>query len=227
MLKKEDITNVLMGTDDWFMGRLGKFTSSEIHHIMGARGIGEGGKSYIYRKLGEELCGKPQMREVSTEATQHGNEFEPENLRMFGNKMGIDFLVVQKLVAPKGSKFASTPDALIVEQPTSDGLGYIVKSVEAKCPLTYDNYIRLWKCQTPEDVKKEESKYFYQVIHQMLVCNALVGYLSVYHPYFKAGNLRIIEFRKLDLIPEFKLMEQRQIEAMKIFFDTREEMLNS
>ena len=55
MLKKESITPVIMGTDEWFAGRLGRFTSSEIYHLMGAKGIGEGGLSYIYRKVGEEL----------------------------------------------------------------------------------------------------------------------------------------------------------------------------
>ena len=81
MLKKESITPVIMGTDEWFAGRLGRFTSSEIYHLMGAKGIGEGGLSYIYRKVGEEICGIPQRREISTEATEHGNLYETENLR--------------------------------------------------------------------------------------------------------------------------------------------------
>lgn len=57
MLRKEWISGVQMHSEDWFTKRLSKFTSSEWHLVMGERGIGEGGKSYIYRKVGELLTG--------------------------------------------------------------------------------------------------------------------------------------------------------------------------
>jgi len=227
MLKKTSISNIVIHSDDWFRGRLGKFTSSEIHYLMGAKGIGEGGLSYIYRKVGEELCGTPCRREVSTEATEHGNLYETENLRKFGEKMGIEFLVTQKLIAPVDSRFASTPDGLIIHRESSDGLEYEVSCVEAKCPLSYDGYIKLWKCRTPEEVKKESAAYYWQVISQMNVCESLNGYLSVYHPHFRSGQLNIVHFKKIDLIGDFKLLNHRQMEALQIFESTRNEMLKS
>lgn len=227
MLKKESITPVIMGTDEWFAGRLGRFTSSEIYHLMGAKGIGEGGYSYIYRKVGEELSGLPCRREISTEATEHGNVYETENLRKFGEKMGLNFVVTQTLIRPKDSRFASTPDALIDFGESQDGTERNVHVVECKCPLSFDAYIRLWKCKTPEQVKKDTPAYYWQCLHQMLVADSLVGYLSVYHPHFRAGQLNIVQFKKINLIEDFKLLNQRCQEALCIFEETRDEMLNS
>ena len=227
MLNKDSISGIVMHSDAWFQNRLGKFTSSEFYLLMGAKGISEGGLSYVYRKIGEELTGLPCRREVSTEATEHGNLYEMENLKMFGNKMGLEFMITQKLITPPDSRHSSTPDALIVHSESQDGLCYNVSTVEAKCPMSYDGYIKLWKCKTPMDVKSKEPKYFYQILHQMWVCGALVGYLSVYHPHFKAGQLNIVEFKKIDLLDEFKLLTQRGKEAIEIFESVRNEMLNS
>jgi len=225
MLPKSSISQIAIHSDEWFAGRLAKFTSSEFHFLMGEKGLGQAGMNYIYRKVGEELTGLPCRREISTEATEHGNLYEPENLRKFGEKMGLDFLVTQKLIVPQESRHGSTPDGLIVHSEAMDGLCYNVSTVEAKCPLSYDAYIRLWKCRTPQNVKDENRIYFYQILHQMWVCNALRGYLTGYHPFFKSGQLNVVEFRKVDLVPEFKTLTQRATEAQKIFEETRNEML--
>ena len=227
MLRKEWISGVQMHSEDWFTKRLSKFTSSEWHLVMGERGIGEGGKSYIYRKVGELLTGIVNKKEIATEATEHGNLYELENLRMFAKVMGLGFLVTQKLIAPQDSKHSSTPDALIVNYEAENKEEYSVSTVEAKCPLTYDNYIKLWKCRTPFDVKKVKPEFYWQTLHQMWVCDSLVGYLSVYHPHFRVGQLRIIEFKKIDLVSEFKLLKQRAIEAELLFDETVNEMMKA
>lgn len=227
MLLKTSISNILIHTDDWFAGRLAKFTSSEFHFLMGPKGLGEGGESYIYRKVGEEMTGRPCRREITTEATEHGHEFEPENLKKFGKKMGIDFLVTQKLIVPPNSRMGSTPDGLIVLNESIDELSYNVSTVEAKCPPSYDAYIRLWRCKTPEEVKAASKIYYWQVIHQMYVADCLKGYLSIYHPFFKAGSLNIVEFKKIDLVTEFKLLAERGRMAIQMFDQVRDEMLSA
>jgi len=225
MLLKSSISQIVIHSDDWFAGRLAKFTSSEWHFLMGAKGLGDTGLKYIYRKVGEELTGMPCRKEISTEATEHGHLYEPENLLKFGQKMSIDFLVTQKLIVPINSRFGSTPDAIIVLNESVDKLSYNVSTVEAKCPSSYDAYITLWKCKTPDDVKRVDPKYYWQVLHQMMVCDCLKGYLSIYHPFFKAGQLNIIEFKKIDLIQDFKLMSERGKLAVEIFESTRNEMM--
>jgi hypothetical protein len=224
MLLKSQISNVLVLSEDWFIGKLGKFSSSEFHFLMGAEGIGATGTNYIYRKVYEELSGLPSRKEISTEATEHGLEYEPENLREFGKHMGIEFLVTQKLILDKNGRVGSTPDGIWVINESIDKTAYNVSTVEAKCPSA-EHFIHLWNCETPADLKKKNKIYYWQVLHQMKVCDALKGYISIYNPYVKAGKLRVIEFRKIDLVKEFTLMEQRTQEAIKIFTDQRDKMI--
>ncbi len=225
MLLKSQISNVLMHSEDWFAGRLAKITSSEFHYLMAEKGLGSAGMNYMYRKVGEELTGIPCRDEISTRATEHGQEYEQENLKAFHQKMGVEFLVTQKLILDPNGRVGSTPDGIWVIKERLDESAYDVFTVEGKCPISYDAFIRLWNCKTPADIKAESRPYYFQVLHQMKVAGALRGYLSIYHPHFKAGKLNIIEFRKIDLVPEFTLMEQRTQEAIKIFTEQRDKMI--
>lgn len=192
---------------------------------MGVKGIGEGGLSYIYRKVGEAVSGVPCRDEIVTAATVHGNTYELDAIRMFAAKQNTAFPILQKMVVDADSGFGTTPDAIWIVNESEDGTAYNAKTIEAKCPYSFDAYIRLWKCKTPEDVKKEEPKYFWQILDQLLVCDCLVGYLVVYQPFFKFGQLNIVEFRKINLIPDFKLLGERKKLAVEIFNDTRNQLM--
>lgn len=227
MLNKTHISNIVIHSDEWFAGRLAKFTSSEWHYLMGSKGLGDAGYRYIWRKVGERLTGVPCRKEITTEQTEWGHIYEPENLRNFGKKMGLEFLVTQKLIvnpAPDTME-GSTPDAIWVINESVDKSSYNVSTIEAKCPPTFDNYIELWNCETPEQVKKISSAYYWQVLHQIRACDCLKGYLSIYHPQFHAGELNVIEFKKVNLVPEFSLMEARSKEACQIFDDQIQKMI--
>lgn len=225
MLLKSNISKILIHSDEWFNARLAKFTSSEFHFLMSPEGIGSVGLNYIYRKVGEELTGMPCRKEISTEATEHGHEYEPENIREFGKAMGIEFLVTQALIIDQSGKFGSTPDAMWIVGERSDELSYDVFTMEAKCPTAYDNFIHLWNCKTPAELKKKNKIYYWQVLHQMRMAGALRGYLSIYNPFFKSGKQNIIEFRKTELISEFKLIEERGNEAVIVFVEQRNKMI--
>lgn len=205
--------------------KLGKFTSSEFHYLMAEKGLGSAGKNYIYRKVGEYMTGMKCRADISTAATEHGLNYEREGLVKFGEKMGLQSLLVQRLILDD-ERCGGTPDGLIVLNESIDQLSYTVQTCEIKCPLSFDGYIRLWKCKTPEDLKREERAYFYQVCHQMYITDALVGFFICYHPFFKSGQMNIIEFRKINLIPEFKLINDRKNEAIKIFNETVNELTN-
>jgi len=189
MLHKSWISNVKIYSDEWYQNRLAKFTSSEIHLLMSGSA-----SAYIRRKVGEELTGKPSRGEIDTEATRWGSFHETEAITKFGKQKGLEFLVVQQLICePNNGRFGGTPDGIIPIRESPDGTEYDVESVEVKCPITFDNYLLLWECETPFDLKKAKKEYYWQVLDQMDLCGCLVGYLVVYHPDFKAGNMRIIK----------------------------------
>ena len=229
MLLKTKISDLQISLDPalnekYDAAKLGKFTSSEFHYLMGEKGIGQAGMNYIFRKVGETMTGMKSRQDISTPATEHGLTYEREGLIKFGKQMGLESLLVQRLIIDEDGYCGGTPDGLIVLGESVDKLSYNVQTVEIKCPLSFDGYIRLWKCKTPEDLKKEERPYFYQCLHQMHLADCLVGWFICYHPFFKSGQMNIIEFRKINLVPEFKLIAERKLQAIEIFNSTIKEL---
>jgi hypothetical protein len=102
---------------------------------------------------------------------------------------------------------------------------YNVSTVEVKCPFSFDAAVPLFLCNTPDDVKKENKAYYHQILFQMEVCDSLVGYLVVYQPMFKANKMKVVEFRKKDLISEFKLLKERKESAIAKYNEIRNKLL--
>jgi len=236
MLKKAHISKIKAGDEEWFMGRLGKFTSSEVHLICKPEGIGKGGRSYIRRKVGEEMTGRPAKDDIDVPATRHGLLHERDMLIKFGKKMGLDFLVLQQLITIPGTRYGSTPDALIVTRESPDGTEYEVETVEGKCPITYDAYIALFECDTPQQLKETMKDYYWQVLDQMDNCGASRAHFVIYHPDFKAGNHKsiILDRREPVLTPkgkvfaindDLKFLQKRKLEAVGIFEEIRSKLM--
>lgn len=226
MLKKDWIrTEIQHGTKEWHQARLAKLTASEFYRFLGEKPFTEGAYSYLYEKIGEEACGIPAKDEISTASTLWGQDYEEANLKEFMKRKGIEYLVTQRLVSEPDSRFGCTPDGLIVIRESEDKTAYQVETVECKTPPTYPAFIKLVLCNTPQDVKKVSSAYFYQVLFQMSICDALKGHLSVFHPNFKFGGFKSIEFRKVELLAEFKLLEERKRLAVEKFDELRQKLI--
>jgi len=230
MLKKSKISSIKILSDEWHASRLGKFTSSEIHNLIG------GGISYVRRKVGEELTGKSSKGEIDTDATRWGSFYEAEAIQKFGRQKGLDFLIVQQLITEESSRFGCTPDGLIVKRESTDGLEYEVETVEVKCPPTFDNYILLFECQTPADLKAAKKEYYWQVLDQMDNCETLIGNFVAYHPDFKAGNMRTIKVDAMQpevtakgktypVFEDLKLLRQKKKWAEEKFDEIRAKLL--
>lgn len=228
MLQKNRISGIRVQTDEWKQARAGKFTSSRIVSLMQKKEFADGFMSYIYQKVGEELTGVPVDEEDSLSeinAIRWGLQYEPEALQKFGNKMGLQYLVVQQLITVPGTRFGCTPDGLIIHNESVDQTAYNASTVEVKCFPTYVRYIELVMCKTPAEVKEMNSTVYWQVLDQMDNCDCLKGYLVVYHPNFKAGNLGIVEFRKIDLLEEFRFLKDRKAKAILKFDEIRDKMI--
>lgn len=226
MLKKDRISGITIFSEEWQNNRLGKFTSSRIHALVADKPYSKGFMSYIYQKVGEELTGKQiYENEPETDAMQWGIENEPIALQKFGKVKGLDFLVVQQLIIVPDTRYMGTPDALIVMNESVDQSAYNVATVEVKCFPSFQSYVTLALCKTPSDVKKAFPYVYWQIIDQMLICDCLNGYCVAYHPQFRAGNLNIVEFRKIELIEDFKFLNERKKMATEKFDEIRTQMI--
>lgn len=216
MLLKSKISNLEFGSEHWKQARISKMTASKASSLCKPRGIS---MSYIREKVGEAITRVPAEKEIDNDTTRHGILYEPEAIKKFGEKMGIEFLVTQKMICNPESMFSATPDCIWVKRENSDGLSYEVSCGEVKCFPTYSHYVEMAECETPEDVLKADDDVFWQIVAQMVECDCLVGYAIFYHPDFPEdkGGLRIIEFRKMALIDRFKFYMQRRNEAVGEF----------
>lgn len=238
MLLKYKISKIQMLSEEWYDARKAKFTSSEIHFLANDKFFTTGCQTYIYRKVGEDITGKSIKSDIDTDATRWGNVEEANAVIKFGQYAKLDFIVCQQLITEEGSRYGSTPDGLIVRKESACGTKYDVSTVEVKCPPTYANYIGLALCETPQDLKYENRCYYWQVLDQMLMCDCLIGYFIVYHPEFRQGNMRIIEFRKMQetgieygkpvaypIAKDMKFLETRKEEACKKFDEVRSRII--
>lgn len=237
MLKKSHISAIKSGTDQWYTARLAKMTSSEIHFLTYPTGLTDGSLSYIRRKVGEELTGKSAREETDTVAIRHGLQHEEAAVRKFGQKIGLEFIIVQQLITDPDTRFGGTPDGLIIIRESPDKTEYEVETLEVKCPPSFDAYIALFECDSPADVKKENRAYYWQVLDQMELCQAKRGHFVVYHPDFKAGNHKSITFNPLDhdfdkdgkkIFPihaDLKTLRLRKAEALVKFDQIRSKLM--
>lgn len=237
MLKKSKISKIKIWSDEWYVTRLAKFTASEIYYLMKPTGFEEGAINYIRRKVGEELTGKSCKGEVDVEATRWGNFFEAEALTKFANQRGVELLVAQQLITEKDSRFGCTPDGLIPLRISPDDTEYEVETIEIKCPPTFDNYIRFFECENAQDLKSESKQYYWQCLDQLDNCEALVGWFVVYHPDFKAGNLKVIKIEAMQCIEgkngkefpiysDLKLLRERKKMAVEKFDEIRNKLIS-
>lgn len=230
MLLKSKITDVPMYSggsyfDGWLKSRLGKFTASKISCCMQPKGIGDTGVSYIRSRVFEELNGVSSEKEIDTEAIRWGIANESKALMAFikaknipSDEHGRVPIILQRAISDKESKFGCTPDGIWIQQEyEEDGKVYVIAvPIETKC-YQLQRHLKCVVCDTPEKIKSVDPDAFWQLIMQMDECDALVGYLVYYYPELKYGGLRVIEFKKINLIQDFRLFKERKSQIIKIY----------
>jgi hypothetical protein len=221
MLNKAHITKIQQGTPEWLEYKLGKFSSSQIGKLCNPKGFGEGGESYIYKKVCESITGKSDEKEYGfLEQLSRGLMLEGDALRDFMAMFGYEYLISQQLIHEPSTLFCSSPDAIILAG-EKDGCD-IVETVEVKCPQSFAEYTKQRMCSTPQEFKKEYPLYYWQVIDQMLVCGASIGYFYTYHPDFPEGNRgHCITFKKVPLWDDFTLLSKRKSVAVERFNEVK------
>jgi hypothetical protein len=194
---------------------------------MGEKPFTDGAMTYIYHKVGEDLTGHSTSADdqIEDENTTWGLQYEPIAIGKFQQKMKVEFLATQKLISNPEKRFSSTPDAIWIHGICMNQIEYNVSTLEVKCPRKYHKFIPLWECETPAQLKLFNKGYYWQVLDQMDNCGSALGYFAAFHPLFPEGsNLRIIEFRKIDLWNDFSLLKERKITAFMKFYEKKAKM---
>jgi len=148
-------------TEQWHKLRTGRFTGSEIHKLMGVKGLGETGNTYALEKAFDIVFGRDKDEGFTSYAMQRGIDLEPLAFDFFAERQ---FFKVDKCgFFVKGDNLGASPDGL-----TSDN-----GCLEIKCP---DNKKILGLISG----KPIDTQYIWQMQCEMLVTNSTHCYFFNY-----------------------------------------------
>lgn len=184
--------------------RIGKFTGSEIHKIMGAKGLGKTGETYVFEKAAEHLTGVQIKPDFQANSTQWGIEHETEAMFYFEAATGQKITGVGTL---ENEFICGTPDGAIKEL----NCGF-----EIKCPFNSGNHLKNLSMQKAEDLLELRPEYYWQCVTYMWLTGYVDWKFCSYDPRFKEEKRMLI--LNLKLVPEhLELLKVRVGLATQMF----------
>jgi putative phage-type endonuclease len=190
---------------EWFEMKLGKFSASSIHKLMGVRGFGKTGESYILEKVTEELTGL--WEEIFGAALDWGNKLEPYAKDHYCKVMNVN------IHTPAWKKICKhsgvSPDGIIKGQK---------KGIEIKCPYNRINHTKNLLITTQEEFKSLRPEYYWQIQMQMMAYRFNVWDFVSYNPEFDGANkMFVFEVKRNE--DDQLLLKQRLSEAITMKLD--------
>jgi len=183
---------------EWFDQRIGKFTSSRIHELMGIKGLGKTGESYAFEMAVEIACGKNHDDDFFSFDMLRGIELEPLAFSKFQELKQQEFIDVETCGFFKFTEnTGGSPDGIV----SDDAI------LEIKCPKP-NKFLRL-VCDNQID-----SQYIDQMQHQMMVACKSKAYFFNYCIYNGEPLWHTIVVDRDD--SRIELMQQRISEASKL-----------
>ncbi|WP_374464167.1 lambda exonuclease family protein [Chryseobacterium sp.] len=180
--------------EEWFKSRLGKFTSSDLGKLMTYEDkineLPKGALTYIEEKALEILTEGQCVKRFSNDSMDRGNEKELEAIEVFEQKYGVKCYATgedQEFVE-LCSYFGGTPDGLIMDE----------EGIEVKCPDSKTHLFRLKNVKTEQDLKKHETKIYWQIQGNLLTTGRKKWHFIDYDDRFtkKELQLHVVEINR-------------------------------
>lgn len=185
--------------------RNGMFTGSEVYKLMGAKGMGKTGETYIYEKVSEFLTGLPCKEEFSSAATAWGIEHEDEAKQYFEAATGLK---VEPVGTISNDMIVGTPDGIIK--------GLVDVGFEIKCPYNSGNHVKNLMMQSANDLLDLRPEYYWQCVSYMWLTGLKGWKFCSYDPRFKEEKRMLILNLTLNE-DHLTLLKQRVTEAKLMF----------
>ena len=162
---------------EWEAQRIGKFTASEIHRLMGTprkKGevLSETAKSFVIEKAAEILTG--QKRPIYGAALDWGVEHEQEAFLKFN-------VISDQMWEYYGGQEFKFYSYGIFSGASPDGLS-VSHLLEIKCPYESHNHIKHMLIKDNEDFKSSRPEYYWQMQLGMIATEKSKGMFVSYDP---------------------------------------------
>lgn len=147
-------------TESWFNSRLGRFTASQVHCLMGVKGLGDTGNTLAFQKACEIVFGRDPEWDVETWDMKRGNDTEPEAFELFASMKAAKFIEVQQAeFFPLGENSGASPDGLVgknsvleIKCPRPEKVFRIIKDGVSALDKSWTDQVQLeMKCTNSEN----------------------------------------------------------------------------
>lgn len=191
---------MLQRSEEWFDARKGRFTASNIHKLLGVKGLGETGKSYIFEKAIEQVFGLDEEDNFTSFDMQRGITLEPLAFRKFKELKELEFIEVQEATFfSYGLDAGASPDGLVGSN----------EILEIKCPRPTKFFNLVAK-----GIEAIDKEYISQMQMQMLCTNSVKAYFFNYILFNGVEMWHEIEVQRDEKMIE--LIKDRIIEATEL-----------
>lgn len=160
-------------TEEQMRMRCGKICASSIHKIMGAKGIGKGGETYLWEVISEMQTGLNKQT-PTTLAMKWGNEHESIAAEHYSDLYKVGLIGGESSLGGPKNILLATPDF------TTPLFG-----MEVKCPFNSANHSKRLVMSNSNDVKKNLTEYYWQMIAGMVVTSLPEWKFVSFDPRFK------------------------------------------
>jgi hypothetical protein len=184
--------------------RVGRFTGCENYKLMGAKGFGKTGETYITEKAAEFLTGQPIKAEFTAQSTQWGIDHETEAKLYF--EAATKTKVIPSTTLDNGF-ICGTPDGLV----DGDNCGF-----EIKCPFNSGNHLKNFLMSTGLDLLTLRPEYYWQCVSYMWLTGFERWKFCSYDPRFKEEKRMLILNLTLEK-SHLQLLQNRVTEATLMF----------
>jgi hypothetical protein len=198
------------GTPEWQSARLGKFTASEIHKLMGERGgiKTATAQSYILEKVAEQMTGRT-ISSVGSVATDWGHEHEPDAREYYEIAFKCEVEKQDPIPAWFTDHAGCTPDGIVTP------INHMSKGVEIKCPYNSANHLKHMQIKDNMSFKAIAKEYYWQVQMCMLITKLSKWDFVSYDPRF-TGKLRMYVCEIKQHVQDMERLRETILQAVEM-----------
>ena len=191
-------------SEEWYEIRRGKFTASNIHKLMGVKGLGKTGLTYIDEVVADMLSDESEDERFENKAMRWGADWEPVAAAWYAKAFSKELEERGFVLYSKDA--GASPDRLIVDEK---------KGIEIKCPFNRANHLKHLKLNDASELKAECPEYYWQIMFNILCIDYESWDFVSFDPRYREDlKLFAIEIKRND--EDCRLLEQRLGEAIDI-----------
>ena len=191
-------------SEEWYEIRRGKFTASNIHKLMGVKGLGKTGLTYIDEVVADMLSDESEDERFENKAMRWGADWEPVAAAWYAKAFNKELEERGFVLYSKDA--GASPDRLIVDEK---------KGIEIKCPFNRANHLKHLKLNDASELKAECPEYYWQIMFNILCCDYESWDFVSFDPRYRE-DLKLFALEVKRNNEDCRLLEQRLGEAIEI-----------